>query len=107
MEPAIALLTFPDLATARQIGTALVEAQLVACINLLPGAESIYSWDGKLEREAEVLAIAKTALSQRAALEAFLRQHHPYHLPELLLLRVDQGGADYLNWVHSRLAPGS
>ena len=51
--------TFPDVATARQIGTTLVETQLAACVNLIPGVESIYHWQGAVESAAEVLALAE------------------------------------------------
>ena len=52
--------TFPDHAQARQIGTALIERQLAACVNFLPGVESIYHWEGKIETATEVLGIFKT-----------------------------------------------
>ncbi|MFN6044870.1 MAG: divalent-cation tolerance protein CutA, partial [Verrucomicrobiota bacterium] len=54
------LCSFPDIDSARQIGTLLVERQLAACVNLLPGAESIYHWQGKVESAPEVLALFKT-----------------------------------------------
>ena len=81
----VVLCTFPDLEKARQIGTLMVEMQRAACVNLLPGAESIYQWEGKLCREAEVLAVFKVA--------------HPYEVPEVLVLPVEGGNMAYLNWV--------
>ena len=54
--------TFPDVEQARAIAEALVERRLAACVNLLPGVESIYRWEGKVERAGEVLAVIKTTL---------------------------------------------
>ena len=52
--------TFPNTGEARQIGTVLVESQLAACVNIIPGIESIFQWQGKIQMESEVLAIFKT-----------------------------------------------
>ena len=82
----VVLCTFPDLEQARQIGAALVERQVAACVNLLPGVESIYRWEGKVERAGEVLAILKT--TRYDELEAAIRELHPYEVPEVLALPV-------------------
>lgn len=91
--------TFPDQEVARQIGTALVERQLAACVNLLPGVESIYRWQGQVHRDPEVLALIKTTAGAYPALEATLRDLHPYEVPEVLALPVLAGSAAYLAWV--------
>lgn len=98
MENAVVVLcTFPDIEQARQIGAALVERQVAACVNLLPGVESIYRWEGKVERAGEVLGIIKT--TRYAELEAAIRELHPYEVPEILALEVAAGAADYLKWM--------
>ena len=98
MENAVVVLcTFPDLDQARQIGAALVERQVAACVNLLPGVESIYRWEGKVERAGEVLALIKTA--RYPDLEAALRELHPYDVPEILALPVAAGLPAYLAWL--------
>ena len=97
MEPVVVFCTFPDLDQARQIGAALVERQVAACVNLLPGVESIYRWEGKVERASEVLALIKT--TRYADLEAAIRELHPYDVPEILALPVVAGLAEYLNWL--------
>jgi periplasmic divalent cation tolerance protein len=91
--------TFPDLARARQVGTALVEKQLAACVNLIPGVESIFRWDGKLSMEAEVLAIFKTTVARLPELERELLVQHPYDVPEVLAVPVTGGSEAYLKWV--------
>jgi len=98
MENAVVVLcTFPDLDQARQIGAALVERQVAACVNLLPGVESIYRWEGKVERAGEVLAVIKT--TRYADLEAAIRELHPYEVPEILALPVTAGLPAFLNWM--------
>ena len=93
----VVLCTFPDIEQARQIGAALVERQVAACVNLLPGVESIYRWEGKVEQAAEVLGIIKT--TRYAELEAAIRELHPYQVPEILALEVAGGLPAYLAWV--------
>ena len=97
MEPVVVLCTFPDLDQARQIGAALVERQVAGCVNLLPGIESIYRWEGKIERAGEVLAVIKT--TRYADLEAAIRELHPYEVPEILALPVQAGFPAYLSWL--------
>jgi periplasmic divalent cation tolerance protein len=97
MEAMVVLCTFPDLEQARQIGAAMVERQVAACVNLLPGVESIYRWQGKVERSGEVLAVFKT--TRYAELEAALRERHPYEVPEILALPVTAGLPAYLAWM--------
>jgi periplasmic divalent cation tolerance protein len=100
MENAVVVLcTFPDIEQARQIGAALVERQVAACVNLLPGVESIYRWEGKVERAGEVLGIIKT--TRYAELEAAIRELHPYEVPEILALAVAGGSSEYLRWMAS------
>lgn len=81
------------------MATALVEARLAACVGILPGMRSVYRWQGRIETATEAQLIIKTTADQQAGLIAFLRQHHPYELPEILALDVAGGLPDYLNWV--------
>ena len=99
----LVLSTFPDLESARQIGTLLVEAQLVACINLIPAVESIYRWEGKLMSEAEVLGIMKTNVFALPDLERRLIKEHPYDVPEFLFLDPESGSKPYLDWIHQSI----
>ncbi len=91
--------TFPDIATARQIGTALIERQLAACVNLIPAVESIYRWQGNLETAAEVLAIFKTTTAAFTVFQAELEAMHPYEIPEIIALAPDQVAEKYRAWV--------
>lgn len=81
------------------LAAALVEEQLAACVNVLPGIQSVYRWQGALERSAETLLLAKTTAGRYPALETRLRELHPYELPEIIALPVEHGLPDYLAWV--------
>lgn len=95
----VVLCTFPDLAKARETGTALVESQLAACVNLIPAIESIYRWEGKVEASGEVLALFKTTPGAWPRFEARLKELHPYDVPEIVALRPEQVAAGYARWV--------
>jgi periplasmic divalent cation tolerance protein len=95
----------PDLETADRLGTRLVEEDLAACVNLLPGIRSIYRWQGKLVRDAEVLLLIKTREVLFPTLAARLRELHPYDLPEIIASPISQGLPDYLEWVNACTSP--
>ncbi len=97
--PAVAFATFPDAETARTIALALVKEGIVACVNLLPGATSIYRWEGEIEEATEIVGIIKTAQDRVGDLLQRLQELHPYDVPELIVLPVVAGNADYLDWV--------
>ncbi|MBB5351224.1 uncharacterized protein involved in tolerance to divalent cations [Haloferula luteola] len=98
-EVLVVLCTFPHGESARQIGAALVEKQVAACVNLLPVVMSIYQWEGKTCEEAEVLAVIKTTRAAYPELQAALLAVHPYETPEVVALPVVDGSPGYLEWV--------
>lgn len=95
--------TFPDLETARRIGTLLVEEKLAACVNLVPQIESIYRWQGAVETGAEVLALIKSTTWKYQLLEARLLELHPYEVPEIVSVRIEGGYPAYLNWIEQSI----
>ncbi|BCX47425.1 divalent-cation tolerance protein CutA [Haloferula helveola] len=95
----VVLCTFPDEAAARQIGAVLVEKQVAACVNLVPGVRSIFRWKGQIEEDAEVLAVIKTTREGYSSLESAILELHPYDTPEVLAIPVEAGAAGYLKWV--------
>ena len=99
MEILVVLCTFPNMETARQIASTLVESQLAACVNLCPAVQCIYRWQGKVESAEEVLALIKTTRTVYPALEARLKKLHPYDVPEIIALPVERGSDAYNKWV--------
>jgi len=100
-EVLVVFCTFPDVETARAVGRTLVEEGHAACVNVLPGVESIYRWKGKLHTEGEVMAMMKTTIWRYQALEARLIALHPYEVPEVVGVKVEMGSVEYLRWVES------
>ena len=96
---AIAIVTAPDLKTARALAKAALKARLVACANLVPKIESHYWWQGKIESGAEVLIIFKSQKSKLEALEKLIMARHPYDTPEFLVLTLAKGSRNYLKWL--------
>ena len=103
----IILSTTDSLGEARTIARALVEGRLVACVNIVPGVESIYRWDGKTVEGQEYLLLIKTDAEHIDAVELQLKSLHSYQVPEWLVLVPESGSADYLSWLHQSLSPGS
>jgi periplasmic divalent cation tolerance protein len=103
-EVLIILCTFPNVEQARQIGTVLVERQLAACVNFLPGVESVYRWQGKVETANEVLAIFKTTQSMWPKFEGMLAELHPYEVPEIVAIAPERISGAYQDWVIAECA---
>lgn len=95
----IVLCTCPDEDTARRLSAGLVEARLAACVNILPQVRSVFRWQGEVQDETEVLMVVKTTAMRLAGLESWLLEHHPYDVPEVLVLPVGGGSRAYLEWL--------
>jgi periplasmic divalent cation tolerance protein len=100
----IVLVTAPA-RRARSLARRLVDARLAACVNLVPRVRSIYRWKGKVEEGSETLLVMKTVAGRVAALEVAVRAHHPYEVPEFLVLRVHGGLPAYLCWMAEATGP--
>ena len=92
--------TCPDSETAGKIAADLVDRRLAACVQVLPGLQSYFHWDGKVDREEEHLLLIKTSSAGYPALERRIRELHPYELPEIIGVPVSNGLPEYLSWVH-------
>ncbi|MFP1925820.1 divalent cation tolerance protein CutA [Lonsdalea quercina] len=99
----VVLCTAPDDASARVLAAAALEAELAACVTLLPGATSLYRWEGKLEQQQEIQLMLKSDQAHFQDLFTLLKQQHPYQTPELLALPVHDGDNDYLSWLNASL----
>jgi periplasmic divalent cation tolerance protein len=92
---------------AARIGRTLVEERLAACATLIPAAQSIYRWQGRIETAEETLLLLKTEADRLAALEARLTEIHSYETPEFLALPVEAASHPYLEWLHACLRDSS
>ena len=95
----LVLCACPDRETAIRIAHQAVERRLAACANLLPGLKSIYRWKGRVESAEEVLLLLKTTDDRYAELETAVAELHPYELPEVIAVRIENGLSAYLDWV--------
>jgi len=105
MEYCLVLSTCPVGDAAKSLAESLVRERLAACVNILPGLVSVYSWQGALESSQEALLLIKTERRAYPALEARLRELHPYELPEIIAVDIERGLPDYLNWISQWLSP--
>ena len=80
---------------------ALLERRLIACGTILPGARSLYRWEGRIADEQECVVLLKTRSARLEALQQAFAELHPYKVPELLALPVDAGLEKYLGWISS------
>jgi periplasmic divalent cation tolerance protein len=97
----IILCTCPDKETAEKIARLLVNDKLAACVNILPGITSIYLWHEQIELAQEHLLLTKANKSCYQAIEKTIKKHHPYELPEIIAVPIENGLPEYLHWIDS------
>lgn len=88
---------------AVRIARSLVERRLAACVNIVPGARSIYRWKGSVEDAAEVVLMIKTSRALLTEAQAEIERLHSYDLPEAVALQVVDGSERYLDWLGENL----
>jgi periplasmic divalent cation tolerance protein len=91
--------TCPDRTVADTLASALVAGGLAACVNILPGVVSVYRWQGKMERDSEILLLIKSDAAHFAALKDTISDLHPYEVPEIIAVPVEAGHQPYLEWI--------
>ncbi|HTT20139.1 MAG TPA: divalent-cation tolerance protein CutA [Candidatus Sulfotelmatobacter sp.] len=91
---------------ARKIAHHLVEHQLAACVNILPQIQSVYRWQGKVESNREWLLLIKTTAEKFDDVRDAIRELHSYDLPECIAIAIEDGSADYLEWIGESVAAG-
>jgi len=97
----LVLTNLPDVASAQALATLLVDQRLAACVNLLAPARAIYRWQGKVETAEEVPLMIKTVATRYNAVEAAIKAHHPYELPEIIAIPISCGLPGYLAWLEA------
>ena len=95
----VVITTLPDRASALALAAALVREHLAACVNVMAECSSIYRWEGAVETANEVPLWIKTRATLFSSVSQFIKDHHPYDLPEVIALPLIAGFAPYLQWV--------
>jgi periplasmic divalent cation tolerance protein len=99
------LTNLPDSDAAFNLARELVHLRLAACANVLPPVASFYRWEGRLEEATERPVLLKSTTERYPALEAAIRERHPYALPEIVAWPVERGLPAYLQWVEDESRP--
>jgi periplasmic divalent cation tolerance protein len=99
MHKLLVFTNLPDRASAERLAELLLEQRLAACVNILAPCRSVYRWKGAVQHDEEHPMLIKTSAERYAALEQALRQGHPYELPEIIAVPIEQGLPAYLDWV--------
>ncbi len=95
----IVFVTTPTVEDGRKIAQVLVKEKLAACVNILPGITSIYTWEGEISDDDEVLLVIKTRADLFDSLSATVEKEHPYDVPEVIAMPITAGTAGYLQWI--------
>ena len=103
MTPRLVLVTASSLDEARVLAAAILAKRLAACVNIVPGVESHYWWQGKLEQGSEVLLLIKTSAEQFDAVAETVRANHSYECPEIVALAPHEMAPAYRAWWQSEL----
>ena len=98
-DPIVVFLTAPNGEEATRLADLLIGAHLAACVQILPEMESVYRWQGKIERQSEILLIAKTTAAKFAELDREVRALHSYETPEIFAIPILAGSSRYLEWL--------
>jgi len=99
MNALLVLTNLPDRATAEKLAEALIHKRVAACVNILAPCRSVYRWKGAVQHDEEHPVLIKTTRERYAALEAAIREAHPYELPEIVAVPIERGLPAYLDWV--------
>ncbi len=99
MDEIVVFITASNEDEAARIAKAVIEAKLAGCVNIIKNIRSIYSWQGKVEDETEVLMIVKTQKSLFDSLMKKVKELHSYTIPEIIAIPIVEGSEDYLKWL--------
>lgn len=98
---AMIIVTTPKMEEAKYIAEKLIKKSSVACVNIIPKVHSIYKWKGEVEHSKEAMMIIKTDNSKVKELKKQIKKLHSYDVPEIIVLKIDDGDKEYLNWINS------
>ncbi|XOV79742.1 MAG: divalent-cation tolerance protein CutA [Aestuariibacter sp.] len=97
----VVLCTCPDKSSARDIACKIVEKEQAACVNIISGMVSVYSWQGRVQQSSECQLVIKTTKAAVGKLQDVVLALHPYDVPEWVVLDITDSSTDYGNWIRS------
>ncbi|KAM0863367.1 hypothetical protein ACQ4PT_044641 [Festuca glaucescens] len=95
----VVYVTVPNREAGKKLSESIISEKLAACVNIVPGIESVYWWEGKVQTDAEELLIIKTRESLLNALTEHVKANHEYDVPEVIALPISGGNLKYLEWL--------
>lgn len=98
--PLLIYVTTEHAQQALAIATALVEAKLAACANIVPAVQSVFYWDNAVQHSEESLLVLKSTQDRFDALCEKVRALHSYTTPCIVALPIVAGNPDFLQWIH-------
>jgi len=99
MKYIVVFITAPSAKEANDIANELIDKEVAACVNLIKGVKSVFTWQGKKAKASEVLLIVKTRLSRFAKLKRIVKRLHSYQVPEIIAMPIVEGETRYLKWI--------
>ncbi len=96
----IVMSTVPNEEVGKKIAHVLLQKKLVPCVNMVPNVRSIYTWNGEIHDETELIMVMKTRASLFENLRDEIKANHPYECPEILCVPILGGYPPYLDWIH-------
>ena len=96
----VVLVTVPAREEAERIARGVLEEKLAACVNIIPGVDSYYWWQGKIDMSKELLLVIKTQSPLFSQLKERVASLHSYDVPEIIAMPLAQGSPSYLNWIN-------
>jgi len=103
-EIVMVFVTVPSLREASRISKAVLTSRLAACVNVIPGIQSMYQWKGKIVQEKEAMLVLKTTRLRYRKLEEKIKELHPYEAPEVIAIPLICGSSQYIEWVTREVA---
>lgn len=95
----VVYVTVPNKEAGKKLAASIVKERLAACVNRVPGIESVYEWKGEIQTDSEELLIIKTRESLLGALTEHVKANHEYEVPEVIAMPITGGNAQYLEWL--------
>lgn len=89
---------------AKLIANTLVDKKLAACVNIIPKIISVYRWQNKIENDDEITLLVKTKKELFTAVQSEIEKLHPYDIPEIISIKIEDGNNDYLDWLNQNLS---